>query len=722
MNHLLTYSFDRQLKPSNSLGPPEVHGFSDGGELAYGAVIFLRWKLADGSYHCVPIMIKPFIAPLKKKSIPRLELLGCLALVRMYDICTKALDFAEIKDCRRDFWVDSSTVLSWIKTPPREFRPFVSARVAEIQETVGVDDFHYIRSKSNPADALTRGIEPEQLSDWMEGPAFLRLPESQWPVFKDDIKSPNGNCPESLDTKKERKKARETKQDIICGTVTTDTHSNSSTSTTGERHDNPTLTHLLGSCSSFPKIRRTLAYVKRFIQNAKGRNRTTGPITVSELQDSENQLFKWCQCHLVLSALKEVVPKTDKGGLLRAHGRLEEVKTIPDEMRNPIILPSKHKLVHLFLQNLHERRGHCGYQSLVHESRRKCWITGVRSVAKLITKSCVICKKLRRKPLEQLMGQIPSLRVAEGSPVFTNTAMDMFGPLHIRMNRKTLKEAQVIIFTCMTTRAIHLELVTDKSTETFLMAFRRFANTRGHPRICYSDCGTNFVGAQKYLKEVTQSWNIEKIKNTLTEELKCDFKWSWNVPHASHQNGVVESLIKSVRQALNSTCKDQAFTEEQWRTFLTEITYLVNGRPLYPSSENVWECPPITPNDILLGYHNPSPQPEAEDRINPRDLLRSTQSRISAFWSCWIKYFAPNLLPRNKWYRVRENVNIGDLVLELDPNHKRSKWKMALIVAIYPGPDGLVRKVRIKTQTGEYDRPIHKLCLIATNEELKAND
>ena len=148
----------------------------------------------------------------------------------------------------------------------------------------------------------------------------------------------------------------------------------------------------------------------------------------------------------------------------------------------------------------------------------------------------------------------------------------MFGSFHIRLNRKTLKVAQVIIFTCMTTRTAHLELVTDKSTDTFLLAFRRFACLRGHPKTCWSDCGTNFVGAQSYLEEILQDWDIPRIQNVLSEEFTCDFKWKWNTPHASHQNGVVESLIKSVRQAMNFTCKEPAFTEEQWRTSLSSTS------------------------------------------------------------------------------------------------------------------------------------------------------
>ncbi len=125
---------------------------------------------------------------------------------------------------------------------------------------------------------------------------------------------------------------------------------------------------------------------------------------------------------------------------------------------------------------------------------------------------------------------------------------------------------------------------------------------------------------------------------------------------------------------------------------------MINSRPLYPSSDGVWESPPVTPNDILLGQHNLPPQPNSEDRINPKSLLRCTQNRIADFWKCWLKYFAPNLLPCNKWFRKRENVQVGDLVLELDPKHKRCQWKMALITEVYPGSDGLVRKVKIGTQ------------------------
>ena len=279
--------------------------------------------------------------------------------------------------------------------------------------------------------------------------------------------------------------------------------------------------------------------------------------------------------------------KKGEDGLLHADGRLEDVRCLPEELRKPVILPQDHPFVILLLRDLHERHAHCGYKSLIHEARKRFWIVGPCRMAKNVTSKCVTCRKLQKRPLNPLMGQIPNLRVAAGFPAFSNTAMDMFGPVQIKLGRKTLKEAQVIIFTCMTSRAIRLELVTDKTSDAFLMAFGRFACLRGYPNVCWSDCGTNFVGAQGYLNKVTQNWDIPGVKSVLSDKFGCEFRWEWNTPHASHQNGVVETLIKSVRQALNATCKNQAYSKEQWRTFLSEISYMVNGRPLYPSSDDI---------------------------------------------------------------------------------------------------------------------------------------
>ena len=177
LNQFLKYQFKRKPKPDNAVGLPEIHGFYDAGEKAHGSAMFLRWKLDDGSHTCVSLIVKA----LKKKSVPRLEVMGCLSLFffRLYRTCREALEFAEVSSCKEVFWIDSQVVLLWLETSPRKFKPFVSVRVAEIQETVDPQEFSYIRSEYNPADAMTKRILPEQLDKWSQGPRFLRNPQDE---------------------------------------------------------------------------------------------------------------------------------------------------------------------------------------------------------------------------------------------------------------------------------------------------------------------------------------------------------------------------------------------------------------------------------------------------------------------------------------------------------------------------------------------------------------
>jgi len=253
-------------------------GFTTGGEKAYGAVMFLRWKLANGNYSCVPLVVKAFIAPLKKKSIPGLELMGCLTLSRLYSTCKEALEFAEIADSKTVFWMDSQTVLAWIKTPPKRFKPFVSVRVAEIQETLDTQAFNYIRSEVNPADVLTRGTPPEEVKTWMEGPPFLRRPKEEWRRFEESSKKVDE---ESL---KEWKSSKE--KTTKCKEPTPCTVSSEESTNIEQPRDNLTLQHLIKTCSTFAKARKTLAFVLRFIHNTIKEENKTSPISPGESREN----------------------------------------------------------------------------------------------------------------------------------------------------------------------------------------------------------------------------------------------------------------------------------------------------------------------------------------------------------------------------------------------------------------------------------------------------
>ena len=295
------------------------------------------------------------------------------------------------------------------------------------------------------------------------------------------------------------------------------------------------------------------------------------------------------------------------------------------------------------------------------EIRRKYWEIGLRDMARNHVKACTPCKIMEKTACEQHTGQLPSYRTDANNPPFANTALDLLGLLEVKVGRKTIKEAWCCIFTCITSIAVHLELCMDKSIDTFLMALRRFVCLRRHPKLVWSDRGTNFVDFQRYLQEMVQKWDIPKFKSNFAE-FGTSFEWCWNVPKASNMNEVVELLIKSVRRALDSSCKMTACTEEQWNTFLAEVTFLVNCRPSYSGSENISDDPQITPNDLMMGPNFGVPQPEEEKQVYPRDLNKSVQRRVCQFWQCWMKYFAPNLLVRTKRHEETENVGVGDIL------------------------------------------------------------
>ena len=287
LNQLLTHEFNRKLKPDTAVGLPEIHGFCDGGEKAYGSAIFLRWELADGSYHCTPLMLKAFVAPLKRKSIPRLELMGCLSLPTLYSTCKEALEFAEITSCKSVFWMDSQTVLTWIRTCSRKFKPFVSVRVAEIQQTLETQAFQYIKSDCNPADVLTKGTPPEELKSWMEGPPFLRLPEEEWPKFEENSKQNDEES--SNEMKPNEVKATKPEKPTVCAAATKES------ADIRQPTENPIMEHLMKTCSTYTKARKTLAYVLKFMNNTRTRKSNKSPISPQELRESELQMLKWCQ-------------------------------------------------------------------------------------------------------------------------------------------------------------------------------------------------------------------------------------------------------------------------------------------------------------------------------------------------------------------------------------------------------------------------------------------
>ena len=221
------------------------------------------------------------------------------------------------------------------------------------------------------------------------------------------------------------------------------------------------LNRILDGSSTFRKARRVTALVVRAIKNIFQKKKINGPISVPEVHDAEKRLIKMSQAEMDVTGkrMQNIIPFVDKDGIWKAKGRLENARQLPQALRNPIILLNSDPLVKLLLRHHHQKLAHCGYKRLMVEIRRWYWVIGPRDVARNHAKACIPCKLMRKRACEQYMGQLPVYRTDIKHPAFANTALDLFGPFEIKLGRKTIKEAWCRIFTCMTSRAILLELL-----------------------------------------------------------------------------------------------------------------------------------------------------------------------------------------------------------------------------------------------------------------------
>jgi hypothetical protein len=414
------------------------------------------------------------------------------------------------------------------------------------------------------------------------------------------------------------------------------------------------------------------------------------------------------------SRIKRFNPFLDEKGILRSRSRLEKAEIYGYDKIYPIILDRHCGLAKLIAGDAHYQLSHpVGQNAVKARIQSEYIILGLGTLTHSIKWKCFICQKLFGKSGAQQEAALPSRRLGGTRlKAFIDVGIDYAGPFSIVMGRGIRrKKIYVLIMTCMTTRAVHLEPTGGMDTTDVLNAISRFVDIRGVPSSITSDNQTSFAKANQDLIDWVDSVDFELIqKETQNYRGKAGIEWHFNPPHAPHFGGVFEIIVKATKRALYNTIGKADLHEEDFRTAISKVTWMLNQRPIQRVGDHSdWET--LTPNHFLNIPDEATFPPELPETGNALQARLKQQIEIQAhFWKRFQQEIVPMMAPRSRWFQRVENVKEGQLVVEIDENIRRGLWKLARIERVFPSSDSFVRKVEIRTPEGKlFLRPISRL-------------
>ncbi|CAK9814055.1 hypothetical protein ANTPLA_LOCUS8052 [Anthophora plagiata] len=496
--------------------------------------------------------------------------------------------------------------------------------------------------------------------------------------------------------------------------------------------------------SSYAKLLRVIAYCFRFIDSARtkesSRENRGDPSALNspsadEIRRAERVIIRITQkiyfpnevqCLSSNKAigkgspLTSLCPFVDNHGLLRVGGRLLNADLEIDK-RHPIILPGSGALSELIVRHEHCRLLHAGPQQTLASLHDRFWVVSGKRLVKGVLRKCVACFKTNPTSPQYKMGNLPADRVTPDR-AFSTCGIDYAGPFLIRGRgrARASEKTYICLFVCFVTKATHIELATDMTTDAFLQCLHRFIARRGRCRAIYSDNGKNFIGARNELKELgvllDSRAHHERITNTLSRE---HIAWHLIPPNAPHFGGLWERGVRSAKTHLKRVVGERKLTYEELYTVLTQVEACLNSRPLYPMSTDPNDLTPLTPGHFLIGDALMAiPQPDFtnlnESRVNRYQLL---QKMLQHFWKRWHREYLHGLQQRHKWRADSPDpIQTGAMVLLREDNLPPLQWRLGRIIELHPGPDGVTRVVSVRTVHGTLKRPVKRICILPDAE------
>ena len=741
---LESLEFPRSLVPRNynKKVKPLLVLFSDGSDLGQCTVAYLVWELEDGSAHVSLVTSITKIASMAKITTPKSELVAAQLQSRLRAWLKENLDieFGEVLHI-----VDASIILGMIKNISLKFDTFSGPRITEIQMTTEIEEWWWTDTLQNPSDLGTRGkCSIKDLSEgemWREGPDWLKLPRSEWPLRSDfrkqeipGLKKEFQILPTSTSVTKIVKIHEMVQKEE------SDENMNQVQVNVNVSEDFNSITNVLNvsKYKCWFKLVDAAAQILEakylWMKKKLSREGKQIPHRADLVKEAKQMLLQ-----SMMPETKKMLEKTkltnfiihEKDGLVMATTRNKQESQNPDDL---VVLSPKHPLTEKILYSFHNVN-HRGVQYGVARSRIYFWIPQASKMMKKIKKDCFTCRLRDAEAMQQLMAPLPSFRL-KPSPVWHYSMLDLIGPIEVTnfINQRSKRKTWAVIITCLTTRACWVYLAESFSTDHLLSVMRKHESRNGSPAEIYADLGRQIVGADRVMKEAIDELDQQEVEKFAATR---GTKFVFGTPHFPQGQGAVERLVQEIKKNLKVITK-RLLTFGELDTLLAEASYLVNSRPLQPNP-TLGEDAFISPNDVLFGRSDLSPPVNV---VNDSSLTRKAamkQKIMDEFWQKWSTSYYQSLVSFQKWRSRHRDAKVGDVILILDREVEKGKFTTGIIDSVKVDPDNVVRTVTVKyklkqkkkkketddirnyspTATKYVERNVRGLALLVTAEERK---